>query len=488
MLKGSAWGKHTVTGSTWGAFFSASFFFCIVVITALLVGGIPNLFGVYSWIVIIGALSMAILLLLRQDALALMIVMVVHLYVDWYLVLHLVGLVMIPLLLVIFFLAQSPRYPWAQPRSLWLWMLFLVLAIEPAIRGALTLYDAMTFYPSNFMGAFLIFWLGAVIARDGVWVRGFFKLFAILGVLVAMHTLIQATTGKVLFESSRVEAFLSTVTYNLNGEAQRAGSFFVDPNWNGTFLAIMIFLPMALFVESSSMMKKVLYLGMTFLMVPALLSTYSSGAWIGVSAGIGAFVILVGNMRYRLLMLTFILVVVISMVVFFPSQVALQLQHATDSNDLILRTAAWQTALQVIRAFPLAGVGLGYQAYLLRADPYRVPAQFEPLEHPHNAYLELAAMAGLPVFFLFLTILLCGLWFAWRNWKIVDAGTRSLIGGGMASVIALSVNSWMINGWTHPVLGMMGWLILGVISSPLLERSHKNEAKLEQTTTDTNKG
>ena len=487
MLKGSAWGKHTVTGSTWGAFFSASFFFCIVVTTALLVGGIPNLLGVYSWILIIGALFMAILLLLRQDAVALMIVMVVHLYVDWYLALHLVGLIMIPLLLVTFFLAQSARYPWVQPRSLWLWLLFLMLAIEPAIRGALTLFDTATFYPSNIIGAFLIFWLGAVIARDNLCVRRFFNIFAILGVLLAIHTLIQATTGKVLFESSRAEAFLATVTYNLNGEAHRAGSFFVDPNWNGTFFAIVIFLPLALFVESSSIIKKALYLGMTFLMIPALLFTYSSGAWIGVSAGIGAFVILVGRKRYRVLMLTFILVVVISMLVFFPSQVALQLQHATDSSDLNLRTAAWQTALQVICAFPLAGVGLAYQAYLLRADPYRVPAQFEPLEHPHNAYLELGAMAGLPVLFVFLIILSCGLWFAWRNWKMVDVGTRALIGGGMASVIALSVNSWTINGWSQPVLGMMGWLILGVVSSPLLERKYKDKAKLEKINSNTDR-
>ena len=96
-------------------------------------------------------------------------------------------------------------------------------------------------------------------------------------------------------------------------------------------------------------------------------------------------------------------------------------------------------------------------------------------------------MAGLPVLLLFLVILCSGLWFAWRNWKMVDVGTRTLIGGGMASVIALSANSLTINGWTHPVLGMLGWLILGVVSSPLFERKPEDEPGLKQATIDTNR-
>lgn len=454
-----------------------------VAIIALAVGAAPAFFGAYAWIAIIGMMIMTLILVLRQNELAVTALIAIHLYVDWYLTLHLIGITLMLLLLVVLFLTRPPQYTWMKPRPFWVWLLFLALAILPAVRGALTLYDATTFYPGNILGAFLIFWLGTILAQDYARVRRFVKIFAILGLLLAIHTIIQATSGKALFESARAEVFLSTVTYEIGGQTHRTGSFFVDPNWNGTFFAMMIFLPLGLLVESASLWIKLLCLCAILLMACALLSTYSSGAWIGVSGGMVAFVIVIGSMRQRMLLLLFILVVFMLLTVFFPTQFAIQLQHSSDAQDLALRAAAWQTALQVIRAFPLTGVGLGYQAYVLRADPYRVPAQYEPLEHPHNAYLEWGAMAGLPVLLLFLALVGCGLWFAWRNWTLVHAGQRALIGGGIASIAALSVNSWTINGWTHPVLGMIGWLILGVISSPLLERSLKDMAIQEKSTT-----
>jgi O-antigen ligase len=162
--------------------------------------------------------------------------------------------------------------------------------------------------------------------------------------------------------------------------------------------------------------------------------------------------------------------------VLFPSQLASLALHASNPSELSLRLGAWKTALQVISAFPLTGVGLGYEAYLERANPYRVPEQFVPLSHPHNSYLEWGAKAGIPVLVVFLVLLLYALWLAWRNWVLSNAHTRSLLGGGLTAIFTLSINSWSINGWTLPVLSLVGWLLLGVISSPLLRKSLRSEA------------
>ncbi len=200
----------------------------------------------------------------------------------------------------------------------------------------------------------------------------------------------------------------------------------------------------------------------------ALLFTYSIGAWIGALAGILVFLLFTGRGRYLILIPILIVIVGIILIIVFPSEVNLQFQHASSPQEVSLRVGAWQTALQVIKAFPLTGIGLGLTNYLQRTDLYRVPAQYEPLAHPHNSYLELGAMAGLPVLFVFLALLLYAMWLAWHNWMQVDADTRLLLGGGIAAVIALSVNSLSINGWTLPPLAAIGWLILGAISSPLL--------------------
>jgi O-antigen ligase len=192
-------------------------------------------------------------------------------------------------------------------------------------------------------------------------------------------------------------------------------------------------------------------------------------------------------MSARLQITLFIIITALVLLVGFPSQVNLLFLHASDPNELLLRNAGWLTAIRVIQAFPLTGVGLGFETYQLRSNPYRVPAQYEPLAHPHNSYLELGAMAGLPLLITFVALILFALWLALRNWRLTDVRTRPLLSGGIAAVLALSVNSWSINGWTLPPLAATGWLILGVISSPLLTKSQMREIAQESTNTITKK-
>ncbi len=454
----------------------------IALLIALLTGCVLGAFGTFAIAAVAGILIMAVIIILRQDELAVTLVIAVHLYVDWYLGLHLFGPLMALILLVIYFLGRSPQFPWVEPPGKWLWALFLVLTIYPAIRGGLQLYDLASYYPSDILGALLMFWLGIVIARNNASVRKFFILFAGFGTLLAVHTIIQATTGTTFLGTAHYDSLLSlTSNFQLDGlNAHRAGSFFIDPNWNGTFFATMFFLPLGLFIESSSLPGKAVFLAEMALILPALLFTYSNGAWIGVIAGVIAFIVFVGRARYRILLLLFLLLTIGGMLVVFPAQITNQFYHASRPLEISLRVAVWQTATRVMLAYPLLGVGLGYENYLIRSDPFRVPAQFVPLAHPHNSYLEWGAMAGIPVLCIFLALLILALWLAIRNWAMSDQHIRPLLGGGIASTIALSINSWSINAWTLPALSMVGWLILGVIASPLLRKSRNNESMQEK--------
>lgn len=444
---------------------------------AVLIGSALGIFGPYIGVAILGSMVMTSIIILRWDELAATIVIAVHVYVDWYLGLHLIAPLMVLGLLVIFYLMRVYQHPWIEPRALWLWMVFLVLTIPAAIQGALMVYDAASYYPSDILGAFLIFWLGIVIARDKISVRRFCTLLSALGVLLALHTLIQAMTGILLFGTSHYNATLANTSNYLlagaAGDAHRVGSFFVDPNWNGSFLGMMLFLPLGLFVETSSFSGKMVYLGEMVLMVLGLLFTFSAGAWVATAMGMLVFVVLVGRMSYRILIPLLVGCAAAVLFVGFPGQVNILLQHATDPSELLLRNSAWQTAIRVMLAFPLTGVGLGYLNYQLRSDAFRVPGEFVLLSHPHNSYLEWGAMAGIPVLVVFLALLIFALWLALRNWVLAEKECRALLGGGIASVVTLSVNSWSINGWTLPALAMVGWLILGVVSSPLLRKSFK---------------
>jgi O-antigen ligase len=304
--------------------------------------------------------------------------------------------------------------------------------------------------------------------------------------LIAVHTIIQATSGITLFGSSNADAYLTSVSnYRLAPgiNVNRLGSFFIDPNWDGTFLAMMLFLPLGLFVESNTFLEKVLCFAEVLIILPALLFTYSAGAWVSVCGGMLVFIALVGRSRFHVQLILPISVALIMIIAWFPEQIALQVQHALRPDELPLRLGAWQTGLNLIFAYPLTGVGLSQLAYLEYSKLYQAPLQSVPLEHPHNSYLEWGAMAGLPVLLVFLALLSFALWQALRNWVRADAAARSLLGAGIAAIASLTINSWSIDAWTLAPLAATGWLILGVVSSPLLTRNRNGQEEQQKNNT-----
>src|SRR5579885_369141 len=427
-----------------------------------------------SGFLLLGMLIMVTILSLRQDDLAGAIVVMTSLCLDWYLGTYIIALGMALVLLILFFLFRSPRYPWLKPRPFGLWILFLLLtivpAITPVIQGNTSAYDTVYYYPDVILASFLMYWLGNVIVRDINSVRRFLQLIAVFGTFVAVHIILEEITGNLLFATANVQLFLSSKSnYQLiaGSSIARLGSFFVQPDASSAFLAMLLFVPLGLFVESSSFWKKTLFLTEVLLMVIALLFTYGAAAWICACLGLVVFVLLVGSLRYKLQMGFCVLIAVTILLLGFSLQLGLLVNHATAANELLLREGLWQTAMRVIQAFPLTGVGLSRVGYLSISDQYRVAAEYTLENNPHNAYLELGAMAGLPVLLVFLALLAFALWQALRNWYRLDGRTRALFGGGIAAVFTLCINNLSFGLWTLPPMTVLGWMLLGVMSSPL---------------------
>ena len=164
----------------------------------------------------------------------------------------------------------------------------------------------------------------------------------------------------------------------------------------------------------------------------------------------------------------------------FPSQLALQLSHISAQNEASLHIAVWQTAIRITEAFPLFGIGLSYQAYLIAQESFRVPAQIIFAVDPNNSYLQWGAMAGIPVMLVFLSLMGYEFWFSWRNWQMAEIRYRPVLGGGIAALISLSISSLSGSGWTSPNgTASLGWLMMGVIASPVL-RSYLREASQQK--------
>ncbi len=431
-------------------------------------------------IVVVGVLVIMFILLFRLDELTVMLIIAAHILIDSYLgfATYQIALLLALLLLVIRYFGRSADRPWSRPRWIWLWLVFLILNIIPTLKGgAFGLTNSIGYYLEVVFSPFIMFWLGNILARDISVVRRVLQWLALLAVLFAIHTIIEATTGVFLFESARAQANLQQASNFQIGSSgvSRASSFFGNPNGNGAFLAMSFFFPLSLFIESNKFWARIIYLLEMGLILVALMHTYSNGSWIAALTGLLVFMFLAGRVRYSILLGTLVAALgVIAFTVFAP-QVALQLARARNQGDLSLHLASWQTAIHVIAAFPLFGVGLGSDAYLTLSRHYLAFGQSKPLAEPDNSYLQWGAIAGIPVMLVFLVLLTLVFWYAWRNWLAVETRYRALLAGGIVAIIALSVNSLTVDGWTSPLdVQFLGWLIAGIVASPLIEHCSGN--------------
>lgn len=426
--------------------------------------------------------ALAIIVFLRHDEVTASVVIVMSVLIDWY---QLVGAplhaaIITPVvaftLVSILFLTQSSERPWISPPYWWLWGLLLLFAAPAILRGN-RLSESITYYMNIFVNALLMCFLGMQVARDFCKIRRLLSLLSAFGTLVAIHSIIFARTGIFLFETSNEVSYLASVNnFRLAGSnTSRAGSFLLNPDWNGAFLALMVFILVGLVLESSTRWAKGIYGVELLLVLLGLLFTFSLSAWIAVFAGLLLLLFMVIRGRYIWLFLGTVSLASVGSWLVFNRQVSALLQRANDPRELSLRLGAWETALRVILAYPLDGIGFGLSNYLERAEPYRVPLQYVPLAHPHNSYLEIAALAGLPVLLVFLALL--GIIF-WRALRVCFRGERRyrpLLGGAIISIVVFSINSLAINGWSLAPLAAIAWLILGALASPALARTAQSQ-------------
>src|SRR5438046_2055330 len=104
--------KYLINGNIgpntlWKNFSWPPFFFASTGVLAAGIGVTFGLFGLYVLAVIIAIAGMYLLLVFRQDELAATITIAIHLYIDWYLGLRVVAMLMILVLLLVFFLVRS---------------------------------------------------------------------------------------------------------------------------------------------------------------------------------------------------------------------------------------------------------------------------------------------------------------------------------------------------------------------------------------------
>ncbi len=445
----------------------------LVLPVALLLGVAIGALNPLYTLLFSGALLLVIIYMLRLDAPIAAMIVGVHIVIDAFMgyAIYQPGLLLALGLLTVCYMGRSEDHPWTTPDLYWLWIPFILLTLVPVLEGGdFSLSNSFGYWLPIVFSPFIMFWIGNNLAKDMSSIRVAFHCITVVAVLIAIHTIIEATTGVFLLEAYG-KADAAQATFTLDTGNARLGSFFLNPNGNGMFMAICFFLPLGLFIESKNFWVKLITVGEMTLILLALTETYSTGSWLATIASLLVFIVLVGRFRDSVVLSIAIVLVAAAGYILLNDKIAAQLAHANDQSDTSLHLATWQTALRVTLAYPWFGVGLGNQAYLNLSAPYMVPAQTKPLQEPDNTYLQWGATCGIPVMLIFLGLLGSVFVTAFRKWLAVDIRYRVLFAAGIASLLALSINSLTVDGWTSPLdMPFLGWLIAGIVTSPLIDR------------------
>jgi O-antigen ligase len=459
----------------------------LILIAMLLIatatGASLSFFGMRYALLGASAAVIAILGTLRQFKTLLFLILVIRIVQDYYQLIPLplffpfISIVLATGLLAVLFLMQSEERPWVHLPH-WPYWLLLVALCAFSLRRSVDITDGLSYFLNVIWSGFIFWALGVQLSRNATDLKRLLSIITALGAAIGMHAIIAARTGVFLFATSSYASYVSTKDdLRLAGtDAIRVGSFLLNPDTAGAFFAMVGLLAIGLALGSATWRIRAFYLIEAALIFLAQLFTFSTASFAALGAGglVLAFFMTKGFQRLYPVIAVVLLVGLALLV--FPAQMTALITHALRPGEFSLRFGVWQTALGMIAANPLTGVGLGTATYLARSTAFQSSLQTTPEAHPHNAYLEYAAMSGIPALIVFLVLLVLLIRPIFSVARRLKGLMRAPLAGALAAIVTVSVNSFAANTWTILPNVAIVWLVVGAASSPALLASLRSAA------------
>jgi O-antigen ligase len=231
--------------------------------------------------------------------------------------------------------------------------------------------------------------------------------------------------------------------------AQRLASVYGSPNNVGLFLGRCIPFALIYMLTFAGRDRQMLAVFALSTMLLAVALTQSVGALLfGVPTGM-AFVLMLSWRRKALPILVGLALLGIVSVIGL-SQLSTRFSNLLDlsSGTNFIRLRIWESSLDIIRDYPITGLGLDQFLYAFSGHYIRPDAIFDPdLSHPHNIVLDFWIRLGLAGAVLLIGIQVVfwrKMWQAYRR-LMNDTVWRVLIIGAMGSMAALLVHGLIDN-------------------------------------------
>ncbi len=282
------------------------------------------------------------------------------------------------------------------------------------------------------------------------------EIFAMFGLLICSGCAwYQRVTGV------EVDPMMVDLTVNQDMPG-RVFSFFENPNAFGIVIVLLLPTAFALLIRTRSHWVRLLSVVTIVASLPALVMTYSRGAWLGFLVALVIFFIIQWPKLLPLLIVLGLLCVPA-----LPDAVVhriFTMGNTTDSS-VNSRIPVYKAMLGLIRDYPLTGVGLGSDAVreaVSRGGDYHSTTLFV---HGHNIYLQIWAETGIFGLIAFLGTMFT----AARDGMRVIVGKkahpmlRSLTAAGIAGLAGTLVFSLADYPWSYPRVMTIFWVVFALL-------------------------
>lgn len=273
---------------------------------------------------------------------------------------------------------------------------------------------------------------------------------------------------------------------NSSLDRSRVGGICEQPNMLGGFFVSYMFIIVAFLLMHYKTIKYYLLTFPITTCIYGVLVTFSRGAYLGLAVGfwtisyfrnkilwvlltiylISAYLnphLLPPGMRYRLVESTFNPTI-------YDTGIEDQLEGSART-----RLVVWRGALDIIKDYPIFGVGYGLFPYVI---PYYAPTENKLLD-AHNTYIIIAAEMGIPALIMFLIIffiLIKNARYLYRKSK--DPFMRTLGLGVLAGIFGLMVVNMFGSRMNSEEVSGYFWILAGLVMRAVIIEKNSHKVKL----------
>jgi len=246
-------------------------------------------------------------------------------------------------------------------------------------------------------------------------------------------------------------------------------STFFNPNPLGGFFAMVFPLALSAALVAALLWERMLWGFCGLLVAAAILPTYSKGAMLAFLVSTALYPLLLGWASPRTRrgvragvagLALLVLVLGVATWRWQPLRARAAGVVGVQSASNMFRILTWKGTIRLASAYPWLGVGPGAFKY---AYPKYATAGY--VEAAHQNYLQVGAEQGVLGLAVFLWLVGAVLFTGGRALgRAQDFRARALAAGGLCSILALLVHSFLDYDWYVGAIGLTFWLVAGMLA------------------------